>query len=327
MNPKVLGYQKEDTEGTDPIVVGTAVTRFGNESYDRPHPWHTNELIPSFKEGQLVAGKMQKGMNRLEFDILTNFVHAGIIDFAVGKVTDLGGNSSRMEFGDPGDIDSMTVYSQVGTDIVANKGCKVEKYDLDVVLNDYVRQGVSLMGWASALRAAITADPPAVHPASLVNEDSKGFEQVVDKEYNDIDQPNLREVHVSIQNRLDVHGGLGSRVPRGIEQLEGSLLRIGYLVTLDGTTDDLLSVLRDQELSFEPGDTNDFEFTLEFDNHLGAGVKTYVFQFHNVFLTEPVPLVPKERIAEYAILGWAIDDGTNKPFSLITDDGVDYSVL
>lgn len=326
--PRVLGYLKEAVEGTTDITVNTTVTRFGNESEDRPHPWQNQELYPSFKEGQLLPGNYQRGMNKLDFDIATNFVHVGMFEKVCGKITDLGGNSAEIEFGEPNDLAPFSVYSQVDTDAVVCSGCKAAKLNLDIVLSEYIRQAVNIKGWKTENVSPITNTPPAAFPTGLINSDSKGFDQVSDKEFNDVDQANIREFHLEIMNVLDVHGGLGSRIPRGIEQVEGSVVKLGFLCTFDGTVDDLLSVLKEQEsLGFEPGNENDFEYTLLFDNHLGAGTGTYTFQFHNVNLTEPQPITPRDKKAEYAIVGFAMDDGSNKPFSLITDDGVDYTLL
>lgn len=309
---KYIGYKTEGaSEGTNAFSTPATdvALRFGLEAYDRPHPQHAFPLTPSFGEGTSMARSLIKGMYELDFSIKTDLVHAGLYKHILGSVAHETGVSTFTMCA-PGSLPSYSIYSEIDSDVISAIGCKAYEYNLDIAMGERVTQEIKYKGWKTQTQTALTNKP--TWPTSLGDNGAWGWDQVSDKNIDDGDNLlNWREIHMKIQNRLDVHGGLGSQVPRGVEQLEGSVVTIGVTCTFDGTASDLLAALRAE-------DDTSVSFTLTKDSY------SHVFTISDVMWHQPVLTAKVDRMPEYTVMGMAFAESAT-PISIAVTDGTDYS--
>lgn len=320
---RALGWIEEVVEGTSPIVVGTAVTSFGNEQKYK-HPWHDNPLSPNFSNQQLYAVDLLLGRNNLDFDIEYDYVHGWMWKYLLGTPTNPSGSIYRFIKGTPGAIKSRTIYSEVDGDYVEATGCKIKQAEIAFALDKYIKVTENIWGWESATRTQITASPNPTRStgllANITSAAPKGYIDIGTQTYNAVAQnPLLQSAIITISKNLKVHGGMGSAVPTEIEELPGCSIIVKFLARLKiGTANQLIDKAR---AAFSVGASNNLVLKVHYNS---AGTKYDQITLHNVRITGAAPEVKIDDAIYYGCVGTPYSDGTNEIITVDCDDGIDY---
>jgi hypothetical protein len=339
---KQFGWIEEATEGIDPTATGSTLINFGiQDEYDRPHPAGDQEIAGILQEGTKAFVDLKAGMKSVKIKHQFIYQHGWEWYYLLGKKVHTSGstatNLDTITLGTlaANPIKSRTVYSRVGTDVIAATGCKTASFavHLESPLPGQKPKPIwcdlELWGWLTATAAATVTAAPS-YPAALANFYSKGVEQMsvitMDSSAgNPISLVNLQELTIGGKNTLAYHGGVLSTTPRGIEQLEGTKIFIEGLATMDFTANDMLARGRyDFANEWAPGATHSLVFTIDFS--IGGVTYNHEIDLENVFIHALKPVVYKNKIEAYAFMGEVMAAGATEPITVKMMDGVEYQV-
>jgi hypothetical protein len=326
-NERQIGWVEEAVEGTEAVETDAAVTTFGlTDKFDRPHPWYEQVISAIYQEDTKVPVDLIAGMQNIKVKLQYLYQHGYGWKYAMGKMEHVSATQDKVTMGGLSayPIKSRTIFSRVGADIVVAYGMKTASYLLHMATPDVGEEPKpawveeELWGWSTATHAAITEDPAVIPPAGLDNPYGKGIENISVKTYGGNVLYNLREVSIGVLNNLKLHGGLGSLVPRGVKQLEGSKVYVGGIATLDSTANDLLAVAR---AAFTKGASQDLNLRLKFN---AAGSQFHDFKLENLRISDVKPVVYHKNVESYSFAGEAMAYSTYEPLEVLLEDGEDY---
>lgn len=338
MTVKELGWVEETTEGTENIttVPLTATLRtFGIIDQDRPHPWEDFALGSVFEEGKKAPGTLVPGMKNVKFELDYAYQHGWGWNYALGNMAHISGsgdtNLDRVTLGTIGanPIKSRSVYSRLGSNIIEAHGCKTNIFSIHAEVPKAgekpkpILVHEELWGWGTAAHAEVVpvSGDAVIVPPNLKNVYAKGVENMVLTMFDQTPVASVRKFDVFVKNVLAYHGGIGSQVPRGIEQLEGTSITVAFVMILNTAIAMDNTILTDIKAAFSPGTTNQFKFRIKYD------AATYYDEIlvNNLYFNSVKPIVYKGDIAGYSVAGTAMADGTNEPITVDLKDGVDYT--
>lgn len=309
---RLIGWQKETVEGTNPIVVGTAATEFG---FVGDYKWNIafpkRKTTLSFQENVRGQKGLTRGAKELEFTVPFSLKNAYPFVMAMGDVSHLAGVST-IELCAPADLPSYSIYQELGTKSYVSKGCKCKQLNLMIELGKAAKCELDFIGWDTVEFGPITADPPVIPPASS-NADLKGWGNLESGvlTHGGDNQPGVTSVQLMIMNALDAEVGLKSPTPTGIQVFEGNGVMLNYAGVFKGSADDLFDKYYD-------GLVEDGIITLD----LGGG-NYYTINLHDVTFDNPVVIIEKEKVTHYTLSGWTLGDNID----VVVKDGHDYTSL
>ena len=335
MASRILGFVLEETPGEEAVEVDTAVLSFGLlDQRDEEHPSAKYQLGETWGEDVLAAQDLVAGMINVKFVVRADYVHAWPFILALGKLTSEGGGIYTITTGtrSANSIPSFTVYSQCGDDVVVVNGCKVKelKFHLSAPRSENEKPEnawfeLEIWGLTVASHAAITADPQVVDPTGLANTKGKGWDMVPVKTYSGETLSNLIEFNLQVINQLVYHAALGTtRVPRGLEQLEGTIIDVTFANVMDFTANDLQAAARTMVNTWAVGADNDIHLKLRFNT---AGTEYHQIDMENVRIVADSGIKSARGMDEFKSMGKPMYDGTNKALSLSILDGATYALV